>query len=98
LEDDSLCATDLAEYLVERGVPFADAHGIVGKVVAAGERRGARLSELTLSELQQFSPRFDRRALALFDPKRSVERKRSFGSTNPLQVAQALARWRKRLQ
>ncbi|MBI3011560.1 MAG: argininosuccinate lyase [Candidatus Omnitrophica bacterium] len=98
LKDDTLCATDLAEYLVERGVPFADAHGIVGNVVAAAERRGKRLGELTLSELQQFSPRFDRRALALFDPKRSVERKRSFGSTNPRLVRQALERWEQRLR
>ena len=98
LQSDALCATDLAEYLVTRGVPFAESHRIVGGVVAFAERRGKRLGELRLSELQRFSERFDRAALALIDPARSVERKRSFGSTNPRLVKQALGRWKRRLR
>ena len=97
LESDALCATDLAEYLVERGVAFADAHAIVGKLVSAAERQGKRLRDFRLSELQRFSSRFGRDALARLDPRRSVERKRSEGSTNPRQVARALARWSRRL-
>ena len=97
LESDALCATDLAEYLVERGVAFTEAHRIVGTLVAFAERRGVRLRDLSVSELQRFSPRFDARARRLIDPFRSVARKRSAGSTNPAQVKRALAKWRKRL-
>ena len=97
LEADALCATDLAEHLVERGVAFADAHQIVGKVVAYAERQGKQLRGLSLNELRRFSSRFDRRARLFMDPHRSVERKRGVGSTNPRQVARQLARWRKHL-
>ena len=98
LESDALCATDLAEYLVRRGVPFAEAHGIVGRVVLEAERTDRRLRQLALRELKRFSPRFERDALALTDPRRSVASKRSAGSTNPRLVAQAIERWRKRLR
>ena len=98
LASDALCATDLAEYLVERGAAFADAHGLVGRVVAYAEGRGKRLRDLSVDELRRFSGRFDRTALARLDPARSVEHKRSLGSTSPAEVARALARWTKRLR
>jgi argininosuccinate lyase len=98
LESDALCATDLAEFLVTRGVAFADAHEIVGRIVAAAERSGTRLRDLGLAQLKRFSPRFDWAALAALDPRRSVERKRGLGSTNPAQVRRALARWQQRLR
>jgi argininosuccinate lyase len=94
---DALCATDLAEHLVRRGVAFAEAHAIVGRLVADAERHGRSLSSLGLAHFQRYSPRFDRQAMALLDPRRSVERKRSEGSTNPRLVDGALARWRTRL-
>src|SRR5690606_40582010 len=49
-------ATDLADYLVRKGVPFRDAHEIVGKSVGYGVQTGKDLSEMSLAELQQFSP------------------------------------------
>jgi argininosuccinate lyase len=97
LETDAMCATDLAEYLVARGVAFAEAHRIIGQVVAEAERRGRQLGELGLATLRRFSKRFDRGALERLTPRRSVELKRSEGSTNPAQVRRALARWRARL-
>jgi argininosuccinate lyase len=97
LESDALCATDLAEHLVARGVAFAQAHESVGRLVAYAERAGKRLRDLRLAELKRFSTRFDQTSLALINPRRSVERKRSFGSTNPQQVKRALDRWQKRL-
>ncbi|MBI2495401.1 MAG: argininosuccinate lyase [Candidatus Omnitrophica bacterium] len=98
LESDALCATDLVEYLVTRGVAFADAHALIGKVVASAQRHGKRLRDLSLDELRRWSSRFDGAALAVLDPRRSVEGKRSFGSTNPRLVAQALNRWKNRLR
>ena len=97
LESDAFCATDLAEYLVERRVAFASAHQVVGSIVTFAEQRGKRLRELTVEELRRFSSRFDRRALAVLDPRHSTERKRSIGSTNPRQVQKELARWGKSL-
>ena len=94
---DTLCATDLAEYLVKQGVAFSDAHRIVGQVVVFAESRQVRLREVKLSELQRFSPRFGREALKWIDPQTSVNRKRSFGSTNPKLVSGQLALWKKRL-
>lgn len=49
-------ATDLADYLVRKGVPFRDAHEVVGKAVRLGVETGRDLAEMALSELQQFSP------------------------------------------
>ncbi|MDP3722013.1 MAG: argininosuccinate lyase [Candidatus Omnitrophota bacterium] len=97
LESDALCATDLAEHLVSRGVAFADAHALLGRLVALAERRGLTLRELPLREFTRLSPHLDERAKALLDPSRSVARKRSAGSTNPRQVERALNRWKKRL-
>ena len=97
LESDFICATDLAEYLVERGLAFRQAHEVVGRLVAFTETQGKRLKDLSLAQLRRFSKRFDEPALRLADPYRSVERKRSFGSTHPAQVRRALRQWRLRL-
>ena len=98
LAADTMCATDLAEHLVGRGVAFADAHRIVGQLVADAERDGHALSDFSLEELARYSRRFGPDALALLDPRRSPARKRSAGSTNPALVRRALARWRRRLK
>ncbi|MDP3702782.1 MAG: argininosuccinate lyase [Candidatus Omnitrophota bacterium] len=97
LDAEMLCATDLAEHLVRQGVAFRQAHEIVGKAIALGQRRGVRLRRLPATELMRLSPHLTRAALAWLDPRRSVERKRSIGSTNPSQVVRALSRWRARL-
>ena len=98
LESEALCATDLAEYLVGRGVPFREAHEAVGRLVADAERRGRRLRDLSVREWQRYAPQLDARARTLLDPRRSVERKRSLGGTSPPQVNRAIRRWQKRLR
>ena len=96
-ERDVLCATDLAEFLVGKGVAFREAHEIVGKLVLTAERRHRRLREFRLGELQRFSPHFDEEAQALLNPRRSVETKLSAGGTSPQRVKEAIGRWRKLL-
>ena len=98
LEAEALCATDLAEYLVGQGMAFRQAHELVGKALLLAERRGVSLRHLSAAELTRLSPHLTRTALASLNPRRSVERKRSEGSTNPSQVARALSRWRRRLK
>jgi argininosuccinate lyase len=95
---DALCATDVAEYLVERGVPARQAHAIVGRLVDRAERQGRRLADFSAQELTRFSPAFDAGVRAALDPRRSVARKRSWGSPNPRLVKQQIATWKKRLQ
>ncbi|OUY08989.1 argininosuccinate lyase [Acinetobacter populi] len=92
-------ATDLADYLVKNGVAFRDAHEIVGKAVALGVQEDKDLSELTLAQLQQFSPLiqadvFDK-ALTL---EASVAARNHIGGTAPAQVAAAIARARTRIE
>jgi len=94
---DAMCATDLAEHLVQRGVAFRDAHEAIGKLVAAAGRQQRPLREFRADELKRFAPQLDGEALRLLDPRRSVARKRSLGSTNPRQVHAAIRRWRRRL-
>jgi argininosuccinate lyase len=87
-------ATDLAEELVLRGLPFRDAHERVGKLVASCERGGRGLPEATDAELAEAGLQgIDR---ALLTPAGSVAAKRTLGSTHPGEVARALERWKAR--
>jgi len=85
-------ATDLADALVAQGVPFREAHAIVGKVVLDCVKGERRLGDLTLEELRAFSPRFDRDALSLLTPRAVLQRRNTSGGTAPKQVAAALRR------
>ena len=98
LVNDTLCATDLAEFLVRNGVPFARAHRLVGGLVAEAQRRGVPLQGLSAAQFRRASPHFDGSVRALLDPRASVARKRSAGSTNPRQVKRAIAGWKRRLR
>lgn len=89
-------ATDLADYLVRRGIAFRDAHEIVGKAVAFGVREERDLAELTLAELQQFSPAIQADVFAVLTLEGSVAARDHLGGTAPNQVRAAIARARAR--
>lgn len=89
-------ATDLAEYLALAGVPFRQAHHVVGRIVRFCIERGKDLPQLTLAELRAFSPKFGRDALRTLTAAESVRRKRGPGSTAPAEVAKALREARRR--
>ncbi|MBN1917599.1 MAG: argininosuccinate lyase [Verrucomicrobia bacterium] len=97
LEDDSVLAVDVAEYLVRKGVPFRRAHEIVGAVVGAAERAGKKLREVTLDEWRRHERVFDKDVFGLLDAKRSLDRKTSRGSTAPNMVKREIGRWKRRL-
>jgi argininosuccinate lyase len=97
LDGDFSQATDLAEYLVSKGVAFREAHHAIGKLVADCARRETRLEDLSLSDLRACSPRFGADALEVLVHERTVARKRSRGSTSPAGVAKALAAWKRKL-
>lgn len=98
LQDESLYATDLAEVLVEKGVPFALAHRAVGQLLADSDRRKKPLRHYSSAELKQFSPFFGDGTRKLLQPAASVRRKRSLGSTNPARVRREIARWSRSLR
>jgi argininosuccinate lyase len=85
-----LAATDLADYLVTRGVPFREAHGVVARLVRQCETTDRTLEQLSLDELRRASPAFDTDAFAALDIERSVARRAVAGGTAPERVAEAL--------
>ena len=88
-------ATDLADYLVRKNLPFRDAHEVVGKAVAMGVSTGKDLSELTLAELQQFSDKIEVDVFEVLTLEGSVEARNHIGGTAPQQVRKAIALARK---
>ena len=91
-------ATDLADYLVRKGMPFRDAHEVVGKAVARCVERGIDLAELSLEELRGFSPAIDEDVFQYLTLEGSVAARDHFGGTAPNQVRQAIARARARIE
>ena len=87
-------ATDLADYLVRKGVAFRDAHEIVGKAVAHGVDKKKDLSEMSLSELRQFSDQIDDDVFEVLTLEGSVSARNHVGGTAPDQVRAAVARGR----
>ena len=83
-------ATDLADYLVRKGIPFRDSHEIVGKSVAYGLAENKDLSEMTLTELQQFSDVIDNDVFDVLTLEGSVAARNHIGGTAPEQVRAAI--------
>jgi argininosuccinate lyase len=88
-------ATDLADYLVRRGVPFRDAHEIVGRAVRHGIEEGKDLAQLPLDALKRFSPLIEADVYQVLTLEGSVKARDHVGGTAPAQVRAALARARK---
>ena len=97
LTDESLYATDLADYLVARGVPFTLAHEQVGKIISFSEERKVAISKIGLDLLKQFAPKIGGDVYELFDAKHSVNMKKTMGSTNPAEIKKQIAFWKKKL-
>jgi argininosuccinate lyase len=90
-------ATDLADYLVRKGVPFRDAHEAVARAVREAETSGCDLSALPLETLQRYSPRIGRDVYRVLTPEGSVASRNHVGGTAPAQVRAAVRRARARL-
>jgi argininosuccinate lyase len=91
-------ATDLADYLVRKGVAFRDAHEIVGSAVRLGIESHRDLSEMSLAELQTLSPVIEADVFKVLTLDGSVSARNHFGGTAPHQVREAISRARKRLK
>ena len=81
VQDGFMNATDLADYLVERALPFRAAHAVAGKVVQFCLAHGKRIEELTLVELKRFSDKFEKNVYKYLSAEAVVERRRAVGGT-----------------
>ncbi len=90
-------ATDLADYLVKKGVPFREAHEAVAQAVRFAEDRGCNLAELKLPDLQQFSPLIGNDVVAALTLEGALNARSHIGGTAPARVKAAIAKARKAL-
>jgi argininosuccinate lyase len=97
VSDPALLATDVADALVLKGVPFRHAHEIVGKAVAAAEKSGAPLDKLPLSAWKAIDPRVDAKVLSVFSVAKGLAARRMPGAPNPKRVAAEIRAWWNRL-
>lgn len=96
--DPNLLATDLADYLVNHGVPFRKAHEVVGKAVALCTQRRCELTQLSVQDYQGLSSAFGSDVLEVLRVERSMAARQAVGAPSPANVAAQLDRWRTRLQ
>jgi argininosuccinate lyase len=92
--DPMLLATDLADYLVNHGVPFRQAHEVIGKLVAYSIEQKRGFGEMTLAEFQQFSPAFEADVTACLNLETALAARMGIGAPSPQNVKAQLARWR----
>ena len=90
-------ATDLADYLTKKGVPFRDSHETVAKAVRTAEKKGCDLSEFTLSELQKFSQLIEKDIFSILTLDGSMKSRNHTGGTAPSQVRKAIKSAKKNL-
>jgi argininosuccinate lyase len=96
-QDPALVATELADYLVTFGVPFREAHEIVGKVLRAAEQEGKSIREMPVERLKEFSPVFDRNLATALTLESALARRSLPGGTAPGAVQSALQEFKRRL-
>jgi argininosuccinate lyase len=96
--DPTLLATDLAEYLVKKGMPFRKAHETVGRVVSHSIATGKKLNEIPIRALKKFSTQFEVDFTKVFDLRRSLSARRAIGAPAPENVKAQIKRWRKELR
>ncbi len=91
-------ATDLAEYLVRKDLPFRQAHEVVGKIVRYAIEKGKQLEELSLEEMRSFSDLIGDDVFGYVNLDKALRARTSLGGTSPKEVKRQLARWRRRLR
>jgi argininosuccinate lyase len=92
--DPALLATDLAEYLVGKGLPFREAHEVVSKLVAQASATNLALNNISLLQMQEACPLFGPDVTTIFDARRSLEKRRAPGAPSPENIAARIAHWR----
>ncbi len=89
--DSTIMATDLADYLVSKGVPFREAHAMVGKIVRAAVEQNGLLEEMSLEAYQGIGP-FEADVYQVFDPMKSIQKRNAIGGTSLQSVKNQIQR------
>jgi argininosuccinate lyase len=97
MKKSTILATDGADWLVLKGIPFRKAHDIIGEVVKYCIKNGKGLGQLALAELKDINPVFDETVLEVFRLEEALTRKQTPGSPNPGFVTEQILIWKKRL-
>jgi argininosuccinate lyase len=92
--DPNLLATDLAEYLVKKGMPFREAHEAVGKLVARAAAAKLTLNNMSMFEMQEVAPLFAEDVVKVFDVRGSLAKRTAVGAPSPENVAAQIGRWK----
>jgi argininosuccinate lyase len=95
--DPNLLATDLAEYLVKKGMPFRQAHETVGEIVRVAGKSHRTIDQISIGDLQAISPLFDADLASVFDFRRSLSERRAIGAPSPENIAARIEYWRSQL-
>ncbi len=96
--DPALLATDLADYLVRKGMPFRQAHHVVGAIVALAEKTNKPLNQLSLKELQGVDKTFGKDAVEVFNLKKAMSQRNITGAPGTSEVKKQISRWQKALR
>ena len=96
--DPLLLATDLADYLVGKGMPFRKAHHAVGKVVGFAEEAGKLLTELTMADYQKAEPLFGPEVFQCLNLQNAMAQRTMTGAPSPAQIKKQITRWHKILE
>lgn len=94
-DDPNLLATDLAEYLVKKGMPFREAHEAVGQLVRRAANTKVALNNVSLLEMQEISTLFEDDIVKVFDVRASLSKRTAVGAPSPENVAAQIARWKR---
>jgi argininosuccinate lyase len=97
ISDEALFSVDIMEYLIKKGVPYREAHDIVGKIVKKFLDKGKALSDIDIKEFKKFSKAFSSDVKKLLNPKTSVGLKKSQGGTSPERIAIQIEIWKNKL-
>ncbi|MBV8194567.1 MAG: hypothetical protein JOY80_03475 [Candidatus Dormibacteraeota bacterium] len=96
--DPDLLATDVAEHLVQRGIPFREAHEIVGSMVRRVHAEGRTLADLSVDDWQAASPRIDASVIELFDVGAALRRRATAGGPGPASIDRQIAEARAKIE
>ena len=97
VSDPLLLATDLADYLVRRGVPFRQAHELVGRAVAVAVNSGTPLNCLSPEQFREISPEYGDDVYSVFNLDRAFELRTNPGAPNPANTERRLQYWKRQL-
>ena len=98
LEDEFIYATDIAEYLVKKGIAFKEAHDIVGSIIKCSISENIKIADIPLKKMKEFAKEFDKEVYTLLSANKSVNGKKTYGSTNPVMVKKEISLWNKKLE